>query len=752
MTGDSHADDLVVFAADGRDAEDTTDEALPGWKVLVVDDEPDVHVATRLALDDVEVNGRRLSFLNAHSAAEARDVLARHDDIAVVLLDVVMETDRAGLDLVHFMRRVLGRAETRIILRTGQPGLAPEIDAIRDCDINDYKSKGELTRTRLFSSVTVAIRSYDQIRAITASRRGLGQVVAATAALMARRDLPAFADEVLAQLAALLRVPDTGIVMACDGAEPPRPAVAIARGYPDILPGWTLDRLPASPGRDLIDQACTGRCNVRGAGGQAFFVPGQNGKMVVLLPPSTNNDVEQDLAEAFCANAGIAYDNVILYGRLRNLAFVDPLTGLPNRQGFVAVIDARIAAAPDREGRVALIDLNGFGEVNNVLGHDQGDELLRAVAARLGQGLPEGTTIARLGADTFGLLGDEAAMTPEAIHALFVEPLPLHGASRPMSVTVGLADIGQVSGDGRTLLRKTDVALRRAKQENARSMWYRSEDATELGVRLRLLDELRAALAAGDINVAYQPQIRLADGRIVGFEALARWRTADGRDIPPATFVPLAEQSGLIVELGRLVLRRALGDLARLRRTMGAELTMAVNMSMLEFQDSDTLGHIQQALEAAGLPGSALEVELTESLAAQDPAALAVRLKSFRDEGIQIAIDDFGTGFSSLGRLASLPLDRLKIDRSFLADVEHPSSQRTIVAVMVELAHAFGLDVVAEGVETPGQLDALARLGCSLAQGYHVGRPMSFDRLTEWLDRRSRVPAPAGLLGQPNLH
>ncbi len=735
MTGDNRANDLVVFAPE-RDDLATAPAMLPVWKVLIVDDEPDVHIATRLALHDVEVKGRRLAFLNAYSAAEARDVLTQHDDIAVVLLDVVMETDRAGFDLVHFIRRELGRSETRIILRTGQPGLAPEIDAIRDSDINDYKSKGELTRTRLFSSVTVAIRSYDQIRAISSSRLGLDRIVVATGALMSCRELRSFAGEVLVQLAGLLQLPDRGIAATCRNGDGELPIVANVRGMADGLRDLPIDRLPGWAGRDLLCQAWHARRSIRQAGGQALFIRGHAGSMVVLLDPSRGDELEQGLTEAFCANAGIAHDNVLLYDRLRDLAFVDALTGLPNRQGFVAAIDAGIAVGADRGGRVVLLDVNGFGEVNNVLGHDQGDELLAAVAVRLRQGVPSDVMIARLGADTFGLLGRATAITPAEVQALFDEPLPLRGAFRQMSVTLGAVDVAQIKGDGRTVLRKADVALRRAKQQGGRFVWYRSEDATALGARLHLLDELRIALAADRLSVAYQPQIDLTDGRIVGFEALVRWRTVDGRDIPPATFVPLAEQSGLIVELGRRVLRRALVDLVTLRRTVRADLTIAVNMSMAEFQDADTLSHVLDALKDQGLPGSALEIELTESLAAQDPAVLAQRLKSFRDEGIQIAIDDFGTGFSSLSRLASLPLDRLKIDRSFLSGVDRPSSQRTIVAVMVELARAFGLAVVAEGVETSAQLDALTVLGCSLAQGYHVARPMPVDALIEWLGAR----------------
>lgn len=734
MASSINADDLVVFATERTDLPVAPADAPAGWKVLVVDDEPDVHVVTRLALDDVVINGRRLHFLNAHSAAEARELLAGHDDIAVVLLDVVMETEKSGFEVVHFLRHDLGRTETRIILRTGQPGLAPEIDAIRDCDINDYKSKGELTRTRLFSSVTVAIRSYDQIRTISASRRGLGHVVAATGALLSRRELPAFAHEVLVQFAGLLQRDAAGLVVARRVPGDEMPVVVAAAGAADDSCGCRLDALPAGPRRDLIEQAWRTRRPIRDGRGEAFPITGQTGDMIVLLDPAKPSDpVEQGLIDAFCTNAAIAFDNVVLYGRLSALAFIDQLTGLPNRQGFVAGIDARIDGAAARGGRVVLIDVDGFGEVNNVLGHDQGDELLIAIADRLRQRFPSDVAIARVGADTFGLLGDEATIEPAGVLALFDDPLPLRGAVRLLKATIGAVDIGQITGDGRTVLRKTDLALRRAKQDHRGGFgWFRSADAIELRARLHLLDELRAALTAGELSVAYQPQVTLSGGRIAGFEALARWRTRDGRDISPALFIPLAEQSGLIVELGRQILDRALADLALLRRR-DSDLTMAVNMSMVEFQDADTLDHVRAALRASGLPGSALEIELTESLAAEDAVSLARRMKSFRDEGIQIAIDDFGTGFSSLSRLASLPLDRLKIDRSFLAGVEHPGSQRTIVAVMLELARAFGLAVVAEGVETPGQLHALAALGCSLAQGYHLARPMSFDALVGWL-------------------
>jgi diguanylate cyclase len=725
-------DDAATTAAAG-------DAHPPVWRVLVVDDDADVHDATALALRSVEIHGRRLELLNALSGAEARAILDRSSDIAVVLLDVVMETPDSGLELVGHIRRALGRRDTRIILRTGQPGYAPELDAIREYDINDYKTKSELTRSRLVTTLTAAIRSYEQIRTIEASRRGLDLIVRATTDILARPDLASFADGVITQLAALLGAAPHGLVCALrPGDEDAATAQVIAaRGLLADGGGRPLATVGDAGARAALLQALQTRRNVLAADGIAAYFGEHAGLRVaacIRRPRAATTDLQ--LLDVFCNNVAVCLENLRLVEQLREFAYVDPLVGLPNRLGLIEELDRRA----DAEGRarltLALADIDRFAEINNAFGHPFGDMLLRAFAQQLKRRLDPSCFLARVSNDMFAVLGPHDHVNPRRLREAINGGVEVNRQKQPLSVTLGLLRLAEGSGGGADLLKDANIALKHAKQMvRGHEGYYSADMGIEIRERVRLLDDLRDAIDRERLFVVYQPQVDLVSGRPLGAEALLRWRNDEGRYVPPDRFIPLAETSGLIIGLGAWVLRTACHFQRRLAEIGFPAFRVSVNLSVAQFRDPRLLERIGAAIRDSGIDPRCLELEITESVAMTGETRMIETFAMLRSLGVQLAIDDFGTGYSSLGYLQRMRVDRLKIDRSFTHELRSGGSG-TIADMVVHLARTLKLRVIAEGVEDESQAEVLRGLGCHEAQGFHYARPMPHDELVAWLAAR----------------
>ena len=543
------------------------------WRIMIIDDDADVHSATTFALGNLEMQNRPLEFLHAYSAAEARELLKEEQDIAVILLDVVMEQEDAGLLLVRHIREVLGMAEARIILRTGQPGYAPEIDAIRDFDINDYKTKSELTRIKLFTTVTAAIRSYEQIRAINASRRGLDLIVRASTALMAQHGLQNFAAGVITQIAGLLSLQPEGLLCAQEDQQGDTTSlivIAAAGHYRDLI------NKPISAVQDrriqmALMQAIGERRNIYGADFTSLYFIGNAGRhFTAFLNTGTElSEIDRRLLEVFCSNISVGLDNVELVTRLHNFAFYDTLTKLPNRTRLLELLNDLLTGYAKTDMTLALVDIDHFAETNDALGHRFGDLLLLAITSRLQARLGSDLTLARVGGDTFGLLGHGDRVNPQNILAQFDTPFRIDGQDVQLSSTVGLLRLADYEGSGTDALKDADIALKRAKlRQRAGHSYFSRSMGIDIRERVRMMYALRAAFEAGELFVVYQPEIDLVSRKPVGAEALLRWKTADGTFIPPDRFIPIAEYSGLIVEMGEWVMREACDELMRDRKSV----------------------------------------------------------------------------------------------------------------------------------------------------------------------------------------
>jgi diguanylate cyclase (GGDEF)-like protein/PAS domain S-box-containing protein len=428
--------------------------------------------------------------------------------------------------------------------------------------------------------------------------------------------------------------------------------------------------------------------------------------------------------------------------RVRHLALHDVLTDLPNRAFLQEVAERALARATRRGSTLALhlVDLDRFKEINDTLGHPAGDTLLVEVAARMAGHLRRGDTLARMGGDEFAILQEDvespeeaAAMAARILEAL-AETFCIEGHHVVTAASVGLA-FGPTDGaDVAELVRHADLALYRAKSDG-RNLVRRYEPGmnAQLRDRLALEQALREAIESEAFELHYQPKQTLHDGRIHSVEALLRWRHPERGQISPAQFIPVAEDSGLIVPLGTWVLRAACVEARRWHDAGLGPVRVAVNLSAEQIRRQDLVAVVRAALDDTGLPPELLELELTESLLVRDAEHALRVMRELRSLGVQLALDDFGTGYSSLAYLQRFPFDTLKIDRGFVADLSDSGSSLRIVEAVVRLAHGLGLHVVAEGVETEAQLAILRRVGCDEIQGYLLSPPVDASRIVKLL-------------------
>ncbi|WP_334598515.1 putative bifunctional diguanylate cyclase/phosphodiesterase [Pseudomonas alvandae] len=429
----------------------------------------------------------------------------------------------------------------------------------------------------------------------------------------------------------------------------------------------------------------------------------------------------------------------VLENTLQRLAEQDPLTGIANRQGFQTLLAARLAENEGRGLALGHLDLDNFRHANDALGHQAGDRLILQVVSRLKGSLEAGDQLARLGSDEFALLIDtrrapqRAEWMAERITEAMAEPYWVDGESLLIGCSLGIAHARAQAGAD-PLMWHAHIAMQQAKSTQGCTFHIFNERINRNARSLADLEsELRRALRRDELELHYQPRLNLDGGHIVGLEALVRWRHGERGLLPPSEFVPLAEQSGLIVPLGYWVISRALRDMQDLRERGLAPLHMAINLSFRQFQDSQLLPTLSRLIAERGVEAQWLEFELTETAVMRRSELVKQTMDALGRLGVRFSLDDFGTGFSSFVHLNSLPIALLKIDKSFVGGMEQREENRKLVHAMINLAHNLNLEVVAEGVETAEQLDLLRGFGCDQVQGFLISKPLPLGELVEYL-------------------
>ncbi|MCW2605920.1 MAG: putative Diguanylate cyclase/phosphodiesterase [Frankiales bacterium] len=451
--------------------------------------------------------------------------------------------------------------------------------------------------------------------------------------------------------------------------------------------------------------------------------------------------------EGLAGHAAVALRNAKLVDRLTHESRHDALTGLPNRTEFenrlAGVLSSRTRAA------VLFMDLDRFKDVNDTLGHHAGDRLLEQVAHRLRTSLDLDCTVARLGGDEFAVVlpdADEARAThvADTLQRALEQPVGVEGMSVDVGVSVGVALAPQHGTEAGVLMRRADIAMYAAKASHRTFVYDQHRDDTSAS-RLALVAQLREALQRDEFLLHFQPQVQGASGRVERFEALIRWQSPTRGLVPPDEFIPVAERAGLLQELTGFVLRTALDAVVSWRQA-GFSFGVAVNLSPRNLLDPNLASDVRRALRERSLPAEVLTLEITEGTIMAEPERALETLAQLRATGVRLSIDDFGTGYSSLAYLKQLPVDEVKIDKSFVRGIADDDQDLAIVQAVVTLAASLRLEVVAEGVEDERSWDRLAVLGCDSIQGYHVSRPLPSERVVPWLREYTPVERSGMLL------
>jgi diguanylate cyclase (GGDEF)-like protein len=525
-------------------------------------------------------------------------------------------------------------------------------------------------------------------------------------------------------------------------SEPPAPAEqwllsrVVGDGEPLLISRGTRDAderlwLDAQVAREAVAVPLRGGTGVLGV----LVVTDRIGD----VPTFAEDDVR--LLETVASHASVALQNGKLMDQLRHEAIHDALTGLPNRTALQRQMTAALEDVADGRSpgaAVMILDLDRFKEVNDTLGHQHGDQLLVEVGARLRTAVGPAGFVARLGGDEFAILlsetddEDRALRVGRRLLRSLEQPVSLEGLEVEVGGSLGLAMAPAHATDPAGLLKRADMAMYDAKASTGGLRLYEPDADSDNPRRLMLVSELRTALTQGRIEVHVQPQARLSTGETVSVEALVRWNHAVLGSITPDEFIPIAERSGLIGLITTHVLDASLAAVADWRR-QGVDLGIAVNLSARSLQDTDLVDEVSRLLRRHGVPASRLTLEVTESSVMADPARAIALLHQLRALGVRLSVDDFGTGYSSLSYLKSLPVNEVKIDRSFVTDLSAQGEDVAIVRAIVDLGRHLGLEVVAEGAEDQSTWDLLASMGCDLVQGWHLARAMPVADLVPWV-------------------
>jgi diguanylate cyclase (GGDEF)-like protein/PAS domain S-box-containing protein len=517
---------------------------------------------------------------------------------------------------------------------------------------------------------------------------------------------------------ALIGTPAVELVESADRARARQLLERVRRDGPSPTPTeWTLERQPGKPGVFEVTSA------------DFTDHPDVAGIVLTIRDVTARHEAE---------------------AQLRHQSLHDPLTGLPNRTLFenrVAQAFSRLTRGEDAMA-VLYVDVDGFKTVNDSLGHAAGDELLRHLAARIDSALRGGDTAARLGGDEFACLleglvdGDEALAIARRLEAAVTPELTIGGRSVSPRASFGIAVTTQPTLDAEALIRNADLAMYQAKEEGRGGIAVFHDDMLlDARLRLDLREDLDHAADREELALAYQPLVDLTTGSMAGVEALLRWHHSAHGFIGPDRFIPLAENTGQIVGLGRWVLEHALADLVTFSKS-APDLRLNVNVAPRELAEPDYVASVAAALARHGIDPHRVTLEITESEFADDGEVIA-RLHELSALGVTLSIDDFGIGQSSLARLQHLPVEQVKLDRSFLSTIDQRPQQATLVRSMIELGHALGLQMVAEGIERDSQVEMLRTLPCQLGQGYLFGRPQSRAEIVKLVEGPAMVAGPS---------
>jgi len=736
--------DVLLNIIDDTNEPQLEDTREP-WKIAIIDDEESVHQVTTLALSRTDILGHPLTFYHAYSAEEGYKLVKENDELAVILLDVVMETPDAGLKLAEQIREEIGRHNVQIILRTGQPGYAPENEIIERYEINAYKTKNELTKSRLFTVLATAIRSYKHLCALENSKVGLRSIIDASSDLLKERSVNDFARGVLLQISALFNIEADGIF--CVSQRPHNGPLALRKGVDDEyfvvaasnkydhFFGKKIEQLDAENLRDLVSGVLNHKEHHMGEvySGLYLSTPSMWEGVIMLEGARGLQNADQELLQVFCMNVGLGLENAKFFTHLNRAAYYDSVTGLYSRFGLIEN-SLTFVRSMGKICTIYLADLDYFHNIIESLGYDYGNKVLAEMAANLTRIYGDSAMLARLHTDVFAILTvndnrDASDVARECAKPLFVE-----GNSIRLGVTVGSAtesaeDYNQDVAE--QMLRHAEVALKVAKESRRGAGQEFDHQYEELSRNhLNLLNDIRSALVKQEFFLVLQPKVDAMTEKVNGYEALIRWQHPVKGLVPPNAFIPVVEQSGLFFDIDLYVFEQSC---AILKQYPQINVPISINVSANSLHHNEFINEIARLTKDLQPDLSLLQLEITENALIRSDAAIK-HLNALKSIGFSICLDDFGAGFSSLSYLLRLPLDVIKIDRSFVQSVTDQQDARVVLQGMVDIGRKLRKELVVEGVETADQVELIKQMRVSTFQGFYFYKPLNVEQAVKALE------------------
>ncbi len=726
--------DLFAFA----ESEAREESSQSAWKILSVEDDLAYQASLLFSLRDIKVQDRPLEVLTANSVSEAAMLLSHNADICVILLDVVMEEDDAGLRLANTIREVLGNAAIRIVLLTGQPGMAPRSEVMSRYDIDEYWNKSDLTRDTLFTIINANIRTWHYLNELIQARNGLQMVVDAARSISSKQNLSSFTQTVLDEIGHIIGVKQGGIVCVAssDACSLTETKIVAASGSYSHLNNESLDQLALDGLEQCFLSARQQRSHQFGDDYTVLYFEEPEfscSHYLVLIHSQVKlSDSHINLLRVFSENISSGFTTVALVNRLSDLAYRDQALGSHNRNWLLREL-AIMPTAEMRNSELVMVDVDNFSAILVTFGEHYCEALLAALFIQLTSYHPDFNSVARTNADSFTILfNKEHAPSAQHLWEMTNQRLVVEGTPHHLSLSVTRMDLGLMTATPpNQILQLAESALSIGRSRGEQVIDYRPEILETITSSYRMMKELQYALENNELFIVLQPKVQLDNLQVVGFEALLRWKK-EGRFIPPDQFIPIAETSGLISAIDRTVVRQAIGAVQQLQQA-GHNLPVAFNASCIDLRKPGYIDSLLQAIEESRIDTGLLEIEVTESEAMQDYDEISPLLEHLVKLGMGVSIDDFGTGYSSLAHVANLSATTLKIDKSFVSRLGQDLAGEHVVEMVIRLCERFHFKVVAEGVETEAQRQLLMSKRCHVGQGYLFSPPLPITEAIAWL-------------------
>lgn len=729
--------DNSFFEFDAENSVSSTSKK-PRWLVLSVEDNETFQQSLLNALSRMIVQGQTMEVLTASSAEEAQLVLDKRPDINLILLDVVMETDDAGLRLVDHIRSTLNNPIIRIILLTGQPGIAPNRHVMEQYDIDDYWSKTDLGEEHLFNVMNGNLKTWRRMNELKNARQGLERVVSASQAISRHNDLPHFSQTVLEEIDRIIGITDGGI-MSLKMTEPldleKDSAVLAATGQYQPYIGQSINTLENEILLKRIKKTIqqkqhmfVGRYSLLYF---SFKQPSPVYYLIVVKSATALTESDVHLLKVFGENIYNGFANIALTEYLNELAFKHWQTGIYNRNWFCQQLAMEEYWA--KQAQIVLISIDRFSDITVTFGEKFAIQLLKTVYDELS--LVEGIqAIAIISRDAFAILLDKShVLSASRFDEILGKKKHIqHREHKIIAKAISAQLEPSLNRSPERLLGQLESHLYRLRATSSSHFHHVSLDNEAMfSKHLEMLNDFNIGLTKNEIQAYLQPKVDMVTGKLIGFEALARWFKSDGEMVPPDIFIPIAEASGLVEQLDKAILLQCCAAIKQLQ-AVGVSVPISFNVSCHELLLSDFSTTILSLLEAEAISPHQVDMEITETLAMIDYEQVSATLKKLIALGMDVSIDDFGTGFSSLSHVTELAATTLKIDKSFVQYLGERESSEHVVDMIIRVAKKFGLKVIAEGVETTLQRDKLIELGCTFGQGYFYARPMPIDEAVKW--------------------